>query len=522
MTALRFSVRSVAIIGAGPSGLAAAKYVRDQGAFSRIVIYEQNDEIGGAWNYSAQTTSAEHIPQVDPWLPPDAPIRPVPVKGVQPAPVYPTAIYDFLHTNVPHPLMGFSDLTFASVFDRTRKDAETPEGGVLTIFPRRQDVFKYLLRYGQDLRNLLRLRTTVDDVRLVESGSGSGSGAADEVRERWEVHATNTVSGDKSVDTFDAVMVANGHYDITYLPDVPGIQAFAAAHPGVVTHAQRYRKAEAFAGKKVVVVGNAASGMDIGLQINGVCKRPLILSVHSPTAPDVLDRLEGVQEVPAIAEYLADERGVRLADGRVVRDVDAVLYCTGYLFSLPFLEPTRPPERWRDHPAERPAGRLAPLLTADGRRIRDLYQDLLHIEHPTLAFLALPYKVVPFPLAEAQAAVLARTWANVLPTPSREAMRAWERAAEQERPASGFHVWALGDDGKYINATYQQIMEENGEAARVGKTPPRWTPEDMWVRSLGLEPKGRFEDTGRKALTLEDLGYVYEGDKADKADKADK
>ena len=41
--------RRVAVIGAGVSGLAAAKYLLDEGL--EPVVFEQKSEIGGLWNY---------------------------------------------------------------------------------------------------------------------------------------------------------------------------------------------------------------------------------------------------------------------------------------------------------------------------------------------------------------------------------------------------------------------------------------------------------------------------------------
>jgi cation diffusion facilitator CzcD-associated flavoprotein CzcO len=47
-----FSVNRVAVIGAGPCGLAAAKYLSAQKAFDTVVVYERQTEVGGVWNYS--------------------------------------------------------------------------------------------------------------------------------------------------------------------------------------------------------------------------------------------------------------------------------------------------------------------------------------------------------------------------------------------------------------------------------------------------------------------------------------
>ena len=44
------SLRRVAIIGSGPGGLVAARYLKQHGF--KPVVFEQDDEIGGQWNLS--------------------------------------------------------------------------------------------------------------------------------------------------------------------------------------------------------------------------------------------------------------------------------------------------------------------------------------------------------------------------------------------------------------------------------------------------------------------------------------
>ena len=61
----------------------------------------------------------------------------------------------------------------------------------------------------------------------------------------------------------DAVMVCNGHYTEPRLPALPGQGSF----PGLQMHSHNYRTRQPFSGKRVVVVGAAASGIDIGLEI---------------------------------------------------------------------------------------------------------------------------------------------------------------------------------------------------------------------------------------------------------------
>lgn len=498
MASQRFAVRSVAIIGAGSSGLAAARYMAGQGVYDRVVVYERRPEVGGIWNHTAQATPQNPIPQVSPYFPPDAPVQ-LPQPGNGPAtPEFPTAMYDSLYVNIPHPLMGYTDLPIADFWKTAHPDKP------LLIFPTRQTIQEYLVSCSQEVRHLIRFGTNVDDIRLLNKGDGVDS---------WEIHITDTSDESKSVETFDAVIVAHGHYETTFVPAIAKIDEFHKAHPGVISHSKRYRNPEQFKGKRVVVVGNSASGLDIASQINQVSERPIYLSVHSPTAEEALGRFVEVEEVPEIKEFLVEERGVRLADGRVITGVDAVVFCTGFLFSLPFLEKEKPAD------GEKTPEGLSPMLT-NGRRVHRLYDDMIHIDHPTLAFLSLPIKVIPYPLAQAQSAILARVWANTLSLPSKAEMEEWERETEKVR-GPAYHVWVSGDDGKYINATYKRIMEGDNAASRAGKEPPKWDDRLLWMRKITPLGKGKFEDMGRTATTLEELGFIYDPETGASVEQAD-
>ncbi|KAL1882694.1 hypothetical protein VTK73DRAFT_1606 [Phialemonium thermophilum] len=452
----QFDVKDIAIIGAGPCGLSAAKYLLAQNAFRKIVVYEQQSEVGGVWNYSKIPSPTTHVPQVSAFCPPDPPIR-LPSEP----PLFPTPMYDDLHTNIPGPLMRYSDLAF-------------PSGSL--IFPSRETVQDYLVQYADEVRHLIKFCTVVKDVRLREAGG----------RDQWEVETVSTVDGVAQKVTYDAVVVASGHYSTIFIPDVKNIREFHEAYPGVISHSKSYRTPDVFANKKVIVVGNAASGLDIAGQISRVCRGRLLLSVKSPSPPDNLEYI-GAEEVPAIEEFLVSERGVRFEDGRVERDVDAVLYATGYLYTLPFFTSLKPP------------------LVSDGRRVRGLYKDLFHIYHPTLAFPGLPIKVVPFPLSESQAAIFARVWANQLPLPTAEEMRRWEED-EAEKRGPSFHVWPKGGDAEYINSTHDWIVGSKTP----GKEPPEWNAELLWQRTIYADARLQFQKQGRVAKSLEELGFHYQ------------
>ncbi|KAK9769122.1 putative Amino acid transporter-like protein [Seiridium cardinale] len=491
-----------AIIGAGPCGLSAAKYLLAQPSasstsgshFDKVTIYEQQPQVGGVWLYSSSPVSGTPVPQTSVSCPPDLPLSPDPNQGDSGdgKPIFPSPMYETLNTNIPHTLMRFSDHPFTDAKGRTiEQDAD------LRIFPEREVVQRYLEEYAAELRQLIRFSTSVLDVRLREFTEPDTG----REKEKWDVTSRDLLTGHEKTETYDAVVVASGHYNTTYVPNITGIIDFDQAHPGLISHSKTYRTHDAFRGKKVLLVGNSASGLDIAAQIAKVCQRPLLLSVRTNTPEDVKEHV-GFEEVAEIEQFLAETRGVRLKSGREITGLDAVLFCTGYLFTFPFFR----------------AGELdgEPLVT-DGRKVHGLYKHFLHIHHPTLAFPGLPIKVIPFPFSESQAAVFARAWANELALPSTSSMEEWERREAEEKSPGKYHVFPSLGDGNYINEVHEWITKGSTR----GKEPPWWNEKMFWERNIYAQAKIAFEKDGKKARTLEELGFVYEPDKKEeKAEEA--
>jgi hypothetical protein len=196
-------------------------------------------------------------------------------------------------------------------------------------------------------------------------------------------------------------------------------------------------------------------------------------------------------ERPEIAEFVSKDRTVRFSDGSVIRDVDAVVFCTGYLYSYPFLSSLDPP------------------LTTDGMRTEHVYQHVFYIPHPTLAFLALPQRIVPFPVAESQSAVIARVWSKRIRLPSTELMRRWESRVIAEAGAGKyFHTLGFPRDVNYINELYDWCMR--ADRPEIGRIPPRWTERESWVRERCAVMRAAFRALGERrheVRTLEELGF---------------
>jgi cation diffusion facilitator CzcD-associated flavoprotein CzcO len=336
---------TVAVVGAGSTGLAVLNALREQGL--AVECFERGSDVGGLWRYRND-------------------------NGMSSA-------YASLRTNVSRSRMQYPSFPMPRSFGD---------------FPGHGDMAAYLDAYADafGLRELISFGVTVE--RLEPDADGS-----------WRV-----VLDDGSVRGFQAVVVAIGLFWSPKLPDDPG--SFA----GEVSHSHDYRTPDAFAGRRVLVVGAGQSAAEIAVEVAGVAARTFIaVRAGAHVIPrwigrqpyDASDfeplnrmpwrllnlvygrrvarelgplpatwpvparrRLEGIPIVssdllpavrrgavtvkPAI-DRLAGDR-VRFVDG-TEETVDRIVYATGYRISLPFLSPSLLAPRGRELPLYR---RIAP------------------------------------------------------------------------------------------------------------------------------------------------------------------
>ncbi|KAL6243618.1 monooxygenase [Rhinocladiella similis] len=467
------SISRVAVIGAGPVGVSCAKYLLAEKVFDTIDIYEQRDGVGGIWNLSEPTQSGHiPVPQINPRY------------GHQDSGAdsleFESPLYDYLETNIPKQLMAFSDKAFS--------DADP-------LFPSHQAVLRYLEEYAADVRPLIKFHSAVKDLTSIAHDASE--------HERWNLVAEDVRTKETTQHVYDAVVVANGHYTIPYLPDIKGIADWNAAYPGTIIHSKAYRRPEDFRDKKVLVVGNSASGLDIATQIGLYCKSPVFLSARSVSAFGTLPPASWREDVDELVECLPASEGhraLRFKSGRIEKDIDVIVFATGYFYSFPFLS------------------QLSPPLVTDGFRTRGLYQHLFHINHPTLAFPVINLKVIPFPLSQNQAAVVARVWSGRLNLPSTNDMQKWELDnIEKHGDGKYFHLKKFPQDAAQINELYawaQEASKRDGlENEGVGRLGARWDERQVWMRSRFPDIKAAYLKRGEakvKVRTMEELGFDFE------------
>ncbi|KXJ87001.1 hypothetical protein Micbo1qcDRAFT_218203 [Microdochium bolleyi] len=561
------AIDRIAIIGAGPCGLAGAKYLAAENKFSEIVVFDQRAEPGGVWNYTAHSgvdDGSFTVPRTRPTRQPDTAIWTTPAASASPsasssfgppgdrpgseclaaAAQFISPVYDQLETNIPHTLMNYSDAPF-------------PQD--CSLFPPHQVVRGYLQSYAEELRErgMLSLETQVLSVTPRHSHGSRDGGPVE--GGGWDVRVLDLRTNEERTAHFDAVLVASGHYNDPFIPDIKGLAGFDKAHPGAISHSKFYRRPDQYVGKKVIIVGNSASGIDLSAQIGAVCQLPIIVSEKIKPVASAVAHPGGeegdvprVKIVPEIREFLPATRGVVYADGTTDAEVDAVIFCTGYFYSFPFLElpsgendettTTTPSNTDITSPSSSsssssspcgeitdraPTPRLLPPIITDGSHAAHLYQHILYTHDPTLAFLGIPQRVVPFPVSEAQAGWVARIWSGRLPTPSFAGMTAWEAelVARKVGPAgsgsekvsrAALHNMAFPQDVEYINLLHNECVSarpaEGLENDGRGKVPPSWGADKAWIRERMPLIKTASRALGSKRheiRSLEELGFDF-------------
>lgn len=397
--------RRVAIVGAGPGGLAAARYLLLHGF--EPVLFEQSAGVGGQWNQGATHS------------------------GIWPAMV----------TNTSRVTTQFSDLPLAS---------DAP------MFLHNREVLAYLEEYCKTfgIDSHLRLRERVE--RIEENGRG-----------QWEVTSIGEGSGRARTETFPYAIISSGRYNAPTTPSIPGLDLFPGSveHTYFYRGPEKYRgKRVLVAGCAIsaveispeIAMGGAArvfscmrrqryvlqrivEGVPIDLlaftRYGVLASECLPRETMSRKLKEFILRTSGIPEVwggraadpdpyaagitqgqmylPLIAEgrilpkpWIHSLKGgrVQFEDGSE-EEVDAILFATGFRPNLPFL-----------------SERIRQVTKADGPALA-LYRHTFHPQLPRLAFLGIFHQSGPtFVPLELQARWIAYQWSGRCKPPSAREM----------------------------------------------------------------------------------------------------
>lgn len=150
-------------------------------------------------------------------------------------------VYPGLETNVDAGVMSYSQEpipTIRSQWSIDRHGPETPFRHHSVIRGYVEDLFTKKGHHG-----LVQYNTTVE--RAVKNPKDNKWALT--IRRR-ELH-DGVPSDYWWTETFDAVVVASGHYAVPYIPAIPGLEEFSTLYPGSVEHTKHYRGPEKYRGK---------------------------------------------------------------------------------------------------------------------------------------------------------------------------------------------------------------------------------------------------------------------------------
>ena len=129
-------------------------------------------------------------------------------------------------------------------------------------------------------------------------------------------------------------------------------------------------------------------------------------------------------------------------------------------------------------------------------------KHIFHMQYPSLAFVEIPEMIVPFPLAECQAAVIARVWSGRLALPTQVDMEEWREGVMRERGnGRKFHALMPPIDLEYMKEMYSWSEGADGRLSGAGdggkgKLPRYWDERACWLRMNAAEMKKAFNARG--------------------------
>lgn len=453
--------KDIVIIGAGPSGLAAAKAIGSEPdaktVFNSIDVYERTGVPGGLWNYTPVKTHVKTaVPSQD--IPHSGEFSDKPNQFVSP-------MYENLETNLPNDLMRYNGLDF-------------PEG--TRLFPTRSQVADYLHLYAKTIPDNVAFHYNANVISLTKKGS------------KWELVVQDTVSGKSSTKLYDDAVLAQGHFETPFIPDVPGLKYWGQKDPESVTHSKYFTNVIPYKDKTVLVVGSFASGLDVSNQLLTYAKSVALSSdSESPYASVFLPQ---VKQVAKVEKYdYDDNRTAYFTDGTKLEGIDVILYCTGYLYTVPFLKSyTSGPQ----------------AIVTDGVRMHNLYEQIFYIPDPSLILIAVQQAVVPFPFAECESQYVARILSGRLQLPSQEEMqKSYDEEIQRKGTSRLYHKMDSGQDWEYCN----RIFDILGDTADTGFVAEYWTEarQDRRKNMHQLKLK-RVAKTADRVLELRAAGKPFE------------
>lgn len=483
-------IKSVAIIGGGPSGLITLDALKREKVFDNIRLFERREQTGGCWIFDEKTpealpeflklserTAAEPIP-----IPENLP-KCVPKSNQQR--FIDTATYSYLESNVAAEAMEFSEEPFPAV----GSDASVAKYGKETPFRHNTVIKDWLhdLYKDKNYDDHIKINTSVELVSKTEN------------RNKWNLVLRMFGKDQDYVwnESFDAVVVATGHYDVPYIPNVPGLQEFYDNSKNTIIHTKAYRSREDFKNKKTIVVGASVSAMDAIQDILEIADTKIISSQKKTSQPHTYFGSVAFEH-PLVEKRgeiinIDNERGViYFDDDTSVSEIDSIIFGTGFSFSYTFL----------------------PNLDLAGNRVQGLYQNIFKIGDETLSFVGAIVAGLTFKAFEWQAVLVARIYSERSILPSVKEQIKWEDDRILDRGNGQNFITIYPQFEEYFE-TLRILAGEEGPGRKLPKFRKSWVDSffrghqkriDYWIEN-NYKVKQNFADKFSELHLNSDFQY---------------
>lgn len=444
MTVDQFNIKRVAIIGGGVSGIGALNELihtakdgstgfgqKDfEPAFETIVLFERNDTLGGNWHYTDESdpifpdqdtlnSGLYNKPEVL-----DPPLNSIPNDLLGTSVESPiikkhddrnrwsnSAAYPALFSNIIAPLVRLP-----SGLKYYQQDSDRHIHPYSTAGEIHRDLLKVVKEYN--LIDNIRFSTTVE--RLTKNGN------------EWELILKKTDGKNDYwyLERFDAVITANGHYNIPFIPLIENLSQYNNNHTGDLLHTKGIKNFDQFKDKDILIIGSHASSVDVIKFLVGNAKSITVsrrtMENDSGTGIDIVFEQPEIQIKPKIRKF--QKESIEFVDDSFGQ-YDKVIFATGYHFHYPFLVDSNLVE-------------LGQISDENSKYslIKNLYLYTFAIQDPTFATIGIQQTAYLFATMESQATAIAGVWSNYSKLPSAQDQYRWVSKRNEDRV---YHIFTV-------------------------------------------------------------------------------
>nr|XP_042913570.1 flavin-containing monooxygenase 5-like [Parasteatoda tepidariorum] len=208
--------KRIGIVGGGFSGCGLIAMLKEEGGMEPI-CFEKSDRPGGTWNYREESTVG--VPSI-----------------------MPTTIIN--HSKEFRAMSNF------------------PPPKELPNYMKHSELYEFFMSYATEKGVLNHIQYNSEVVEVKRAADYEETG-------RWTVSVKNTLSGEVTSDTYDAVAICVGHINIPKWPSYEGQDTFK----GKIIHSHSVKGVAPYEKKNVIVVGMGCSGLDAAVEISSVAKQ---------------------------------------------------------------------------------------------------------------------------------------------------------------------------------------------------------------------------------------------------------